>query len=54
MQKTHFVKYRTNQSPVAGSLDGHQMNIVSMGFSKNDNWMYSGSEDKTIRLWDLR
>lgn len=29
-------------------------NVTSLGFKKNGNWLYAGSEDGTIRFHDLR
>lgn len=42
-----------NASHVA-QFDGHTANITSLGFSSDGKWMYTSSEDKTIRLWDMR
>jgi len=42
-----------NPQPVA-SYDGHNGNVTAVGFEKNNTWMFSGSEDGTVRLWDLR
>lgn len=42
-----------NPQPVA-SYDGHTGNVTSIGFQKDSKWMFSGSEDGTIKLWDLR
>jgi G protein beta subunit-like protein len=36
------------------SYDGHAGNVVAVGFQKEAKWLYSGSEDGTVRLWDLR
>jgi target of rapamycin complex subunit LST8 len=36
------------------SLDGHTHNVTAVGFQKDTKWMYSGSEDGTLRIWDLR
>lgn len=35
-------------------LETHTNNVTSIGFQKDNNWMYSGSEDSTIKIWDLR
>ena len=36
------------------NLDGHTHNVTAVGFQKDTKWMYSGSEDGTLRIWDLR
>ena len=43
----------TNPQAVA-SYDGHTGNVTAVGFQKDSKWMFSGSEDGTVRLWDLR
>jgi len=42
-----------NSSPVT-SFDGHTGNVTGLGFQKDGKWMYTGSEDGTIKIWDLR
>eukprot|EP00744_Colponema_vietnamica_P007153 GILI01010327.1.p1 GENE.GILI01010327.1~~GILI01010327.1.p1 ORF type:complete len:307 (-),score=43.26 GILI01010327.1:56-976(-) len=42
-----------NPNPVS-SFDGHTNNVVAVGFHKDGKWMYSGSEDGTVKIWDLR
>lgn len=42
-----------NPSPVT-SFDGHTGNVTAVGFQKDGRWMYSASEDSTIKIWDLR
>jgi len=36
------------------SYEGHTGNVTAIGFQKEGRWMYSGSEDNTIKIWDLR
>jgi target of rapamycin complex subunit LST8 len=43
----------SSSGPLA-SYDGHAGNVVAVGFQKDAKWLYSGSEDGTVRLWDLR
>lgn len=35
-------------------LEGHTGNVTSVGFEQDARWIYTGSEDGTVRLWDLR
>jgi G protein beta subunit-like protein len=41
------------QGPVL-SCEGHTGNVSSLGFQTHGRWMYSGSEDGTIKVYDLR
>ncbi|CAK7342496.1 unnamed protein product [Dovyalis caffra] len=36
------------------SYDSHTANVMAVGFQCDGNWMYSGSEDGTVKIWDLR
>ena len=36
------------------TYDSHTGNVMAVGFHSDGNWMYSGSEDGTIKIWDLR
>jgi G protein beta subunit-like protein len=42
-----------NPAPVT-SFDGHTTNVTSLGFQRDGKWMYTGSEDGTVKIWDLR
>lgn len=42
-----------NSTPVT-SFDGHSGNVSALGFQKDGKWMYTGSEDGTVKIWDLR
>eukprot|EP00937_MAST-01D_sp_MAST-1D-sp2_P004918 g4918.t1 len=44
----------TNNPNPATSYDGHTSNVTAVGFQKDQKWMYTGSEDGTIKIWDLR
>jgi len=35
-------------------LEGHTGNVTSLGFQKDGRYLYTGSEDGTIKVWDLR
>ena len=43
----------SNQNPIL-NLEGHTNNVTSLGFQRNGRYLYSGSEDGTVKLWDLR
>eukprot|EP00249_Psilotum_nudum_P010439 c22545_g1_i1 orf=465-1415(-) len=34
--------------------DSHTNNVTAVGFQCDGKWMYSGSEDGTVKIWDLR
>lgn len=35
------------------TFSGHASNVTSIGFQKDDKWMFSSSEDKTLKIWDM-
>lgn len=35
-------------------FEGHAHNVTSVGFQRESRWMFSGSEDSSVRIWDLR
>lgn len=35
-------------------FDGHSGNVTVIGFQKDLKWLYSSSEDNTVKVWDLR
>lgn len=52
----HVRLYEINSSssqPIS-SYDGHQGNVTAVGFHRDNKWMYTGSEDGTVKIWDLR
>jgi len=36
------------------SFDGHSGNVTGVGFQKDRKWMFTGSEDGTVKIWDIR
>jgi target of rapamycin complex subunit LST8 len=43
----------SNSTTPIHTYEGHTGNITSLGFSKKSNWIYTGSEDGCIRIWDF-
>ena len=41
-------------SSAVTSYDGHTNNITAVGFQRDGKWMFTGSEDGSIKIWDLR
>eukprot|EP00897_Mesotaenium_endlicherianum_P005186 jgi/Mesen1/4696/ME000241S03733 len=52
----HIRLYEVNSSSTQPyiSYDGHTNNVTAVGFQCDGKWMYSGSEDGTVKIWDLR
>jgi target of rapamycin complex subunit LST8 len=48
-----FEVHRGEGNPVR-SYDAHSGNVTAVGFQSDSKWMYTSSEDKCIRIWDLR
>jgi len=44
----------TSSDKPALTIEGHTSNVTSLGFHHEGRYLYSGSEDGTIRVWDLR
>ncbi|KAK2714744.1 target of rapamycin complex subunit lst8-like isoform X2 [Artemia franciscana] len=43
----------TSPTPVV-NYEGVQKNVTAVGFHHEGHWMYTGGEDCTARIWDLR
>lgn len=44
----------TNNPQPAVSLEGHKNNVTGIGFGADGRWLYSCSEDNSVRTWDIR
>lgn len=44
----------SNNPQAVANYDGHTNNVTAVGFQKDSKWMFSGSEDGTVKIWDLR
>lgn len=44
----------SNNPQAVATYDGHTSNVTAVGFQKDSKWMFSGSEDGTVKIWDLR
>lgn len=42
-----------NLQPIM-NYEGHNNNVMAVGFQKESKWMFSASEDGTVKVWDLR
>jgi len=45
--------HAATQNPLS-SFEGHTNNVTALGFQKDRKWMYTGSEDGSVKIWDLR
>lgn len=43
-----------NTPNAATSFDGHVGNVTSVGFSANGQWMHTGGDDETVKIFDTR
>ena len=50
----HIRLFRIDSNQPMSSFDGHSNNVTAVGFQRDRKWIYSGSEDGTIKIWDIR
>lgn len=44
----------SNHASAIFDYNGHTSNVTALGFQREQKWMYSASEDCTVKVWDLR
>jgi G protein beta subunit-like protein len=44
----------SNNPNHVSSYDGHASNVTALGFQRHGKWMYSCSDDGSLKIWDLR
>eukprot|EP01088_Endostelium_zonatum_P009777 TRINITY_DN23090_c0_g1_i1.p1 TRINITY_DN23090_c0_g1~~TRINITY_DN23090_c0_g1_i1.p1 ORF type:complete len:305 (-),score=47.31 TRINITY_DN23090_c0_g1_i1:664-1578(-) len=50
-----FFETESTNNTFTASLESHSSNVTDVGFFPREaKWLYTCSEDKTIKLWDLR
>ena len=43
----------TKPNPIV-NYEGVSKNVMAVGFQEDGKWMYTGGEDGTVKVWDLR
>jgi G protein beta subunit-like protein len=46
--------YHGDVSAPVLSYTGHTNNVTALGYQKEGKWLFSASEDKTVKVWDVR
>ncbi|KAG8465062.1 hypothetical protein KFE25_012425 [Diacronema lutheri] len=42
-----------NPHPIS-TFEGHTASVTAVGFQQANGWMFTGSEDGTVKIWDMR
>ena len=50
---SNTVNGNTDEKPII-VYEGHTSNVTAVGFQKEQKWLFSSSEDGTVRVWDTR
>jgi WD40 repeat protein len=45
---------KQSRIPLGGPLDSHLGHVTSIAFSEDGNWIVSGSNDSTARVWEVK
>lgn len=52
--RASLVSFRLNARSQVAIFEGHNGNITAVCFHSEGKWLVTGSEDGTIKIWDLR
>lgn len=50
----HLFDLKSQSDSPVFSYEGHTNNVTALGFQRDGKWLYSASEDGTLRVWDIR
>ncbi|TFK29801.1 WD40 repeat-like protein [Coprinopsis marcescibilis] len=53
-KKVNIYEIASSSNEPLVTFDGHTMNICAVAFHSEGKWLVTGSEDGTIKIWDLR
>mmetsp|Transcript_14524 Transcript_14524/g.26054 ORF Transcript_14524/g.26054 Transcript_14524/m.26054 type:complete len:309 (+) Transcript_14524:104-1030(+) len=53
-QVVRLYETSTNNTKPIAEFKGHKSNVTSVGFRKDGRWLFSASEDGSIKIWDHR
>ena len=49
----HIYDVNSSVDTPSHTLEGHSGNVMALGFQRDGKWLYSGSDDNSIKIWDL-
>ncbi len=49
---THLFDITSTSGNPLSTLEGHTGNVLQIDYEPNQKWMYTASEDRTVRIWD--
>mmetsp|Transcript_5310 Transcript_5310/g.5464 ORF Transcript_5310/g.5464 Transcript_5310/m.5464 type:complete len:304 (-) Transcript_5310:200-1111(-) len=52
--RIHLFDVNGREDSPMQTFEGHANNVTELGFQRDGKWLYSCSEDGSIKIWDLR
>lgn len=52
--RIHLFDINSREDNPMQTFEGHTNNVMEIGFQKDGKWIYSASEDGSVKIWDLR